>query len=231
MTVTTAAGCAWTASSNASWIALTGAVSGNGPGQVSYQAAPGVEARSGTLTIAGRAFTVTQSAGCSYSLAPEVQNVDARERDFNVDVITTSGCGWTAASHAAWITLRETSGNGAGRVRVIVAENPGPARSGTATIAGRTLTINQAVAACSYKVSPLDVKVDEERRLVRIEVETASTCSWTTVSNAPWIDVVFNPSGTGNGDVWLSVSENHGKTRKGTVTVAGKTVDIEQKDK
>ena len=41
--------------------------------------------------------------------------------------------------------------------------NPGPARSGTATIAGRTLTVNQAVAACSYKVSPLEIKVDEDR--------------------------------------------------------------------
>ena len=112
-----------------------------------------------------------------------------------------------------------------------MAANPGPARSGTATIAGRTLTINQAVAACAYRVSPLDVKVNEDRRLVRIEVETANTCSWTAVSNVPWIAVTFNPSGTGSGDVWLLIGENDGKNRHGTVTVAGRTVDIEQKDK
>ena len=86
MTVTTAAGCPWTAASNVPWLTLTGGASGNGPGQVSFQAAPGVEARSGTLTIAGRAFTVNQSAGCSYSLAPEVQNVDAGEASFSVGV-------------------------------------------------------------------------------------------------------------------------------------------------
>ena len=148
-----------------------------------------------------------------------------------MDVNTAPGCGWTAASNAPWITLRETSGTGGGHVKVTVAENPGPARSGTATIAGRTLTVNQAVAACSYKVSPLDLKVDEDRQFAKIEVETASTCSWTAVSNVPWIVVTFNASGTGNGDVWLSIGENDGKNRHGTLTVAGRTVDIEQKDK
>ena len=158
---------------------------------------------------------VTYPPTCTFSLAPEVQNVDARERDFNVDVNTSSGCGWTAASNAPWITLRETSGNGAGRVRVTAAANPGPARSGTATIAGRTLTVNQAVAPCSYKVSPHEVKVDEDRQVARIEVETASTCSWTAVSNTQWISVVFNASGTGSGEVWISISENDGKKSQG----------------
>ena len=230
VTVTTSAGCPWTASSNAPWLALTGAVSGNGPGQVSYQAAPGTEARSGTLTVAGRLFTVNQSAGCSYSLSPEVQNVDAGERDFNVDVQTSAGCPWTAASNAPWITLRETGGSGAGRVRVTVAANPGPARSGTATIAGRTLTVNQAATACSYRVSPRDIKVGDEGSLARIEVETTSTCAWTAVSNVEWISVTSNASGMGRGDVWIAISENDGRKRKGTVTVAGHTVEVEQED-
>jgi hypothetical protein len=160
-----------------------------------------------------------------------VQNVDARQRDFDVDVSTAAGCGWTAASNAPWITLDKGGGSGSGHLKVKVAANDGPARSGNATIAGRTLTVNQAVAACSYKVSPLDLKVDEDRQVAKIRVETASTCSWTAVSNTQWISVVFNASGTGNGDVWISVSENDGKNRQGTVTVAGQTVDVTQKDK
>ena len=166
VTVTTAAGCPWTAASNVPWLTLTGGASGNGPGQVSFQAAPGVEPRSGTLTIAGRAFTVNQSAGCSYSLAPEVQNVDAGEASFSVDVTSSPGCGWSAASNAPWITLDKNGGTGSGSLKLTVAANPGPARSGTATIAGRTLTINQAVAACAYRVSPLDLKVNEDRHFV-----------------------------------------------------------------
>ena len=230
VTVTTSAGCPWTASSNAPWLVLTGAVSGNGPGQVSYQAAPGTEARSGTLTVAGRPFTVNQSAGCSYSLSPEVQNVDAGEREFNVEVQTSPGCSWTAASNAPWVALRETGGSGAGRVRVTIAANSGPARSGTATIAGRILTINQAAFACSYRVSPLELKVDEDGRVARIEVETASTCSWTAVSNVDWIVVTLNSSGTGSGDVWILIRENPGRNRSGTLTVAGQMVEVSQKD-
>ncbi len=229
--VTTAAGCAWTAASNSPWLTVTEGASGVGPGVVSYQAAAGVEARSGSLTIAGRTFTVNQSAGCSYSLAPEVQNVDAGEREVTVDVQTSPGCGWTAASNAPWITLRDAGGSGAGRVRVVVASNPGPARSGTATIAGRTLTVNQAGAACSYNVSPLEIKVNEDPQLARIGVETTLTCGWTAVSNAEWIAVISSLPGIGSGEVLISISGSDGKARNGTVTVAGQTVQVQQKNR
>jgi hypothetical protein len=229
--VTTAAGCAWTAASNSPWLTVTEGASGVGPGVVSYQAAAGVEARSGSLTIAGRTFIVNQSAGCSYSLAPEVQNVDAGEREVTVDVQTSPGCAWTAASNAPWITLRDTGGSGAGRVRVVVASNPGPARSGTATIAGRTLTVNQAGAACSYNVSPLEIKVNEDPQLARIGVETTLTCGWTAVSNVEWIAVILSLPGIGSGEVLISISGSDGKTRNGTVTVAGQTVQVQQKNR
>lgn len=62
--VTTPAGCAWTASSGAAWITLTAGASGNGNGTVSFSVAanPGTSSRTGTLTIAGQTFTVTQAA-------------------------------------------------------------------------------------------------------------------------------------------------------------------------
>jgi arylsulfate sulfotransferase len=59
---------AWTAVSNASWLQLsTGSASGTGNAliQFSYSANPNAAARSGTLTISGLTFTVTQ-AGTSY---------------------------------------------------------------------------------------------------------------------------------------------------------------------
>jgi uncharacterized protein (TIGR03437 family) len=62
--VTTAAGCAWTASSNAPWLSIASGTSGTGNGQVTFSAqANGGSARTGTLTIAGRTFTVTQNSG------------------------------------------------------------------------------------------------------------------------------------------------------------------------
>ena len=61
--VTTASGCAWTATSNASWITISSGASGSGSGTVNYSVAAntGANQRIGTMTIAGQTFTVTQS--------------------------------------------------------------------------------------------------------------------------------------------------------------------------
>ncbi|HYO62949.1 MAG TPA: M36 family metallopeptidase [Pyrinomonadaceae bacterium] len=63
VSVTAGAGCAWTATSNASFITITAGSSGSGNGTVSYSVAANgaTTSRSGTLTIAGRTFTVTQA--------------------------------------------------------------------------------------------------------------------------------------------------------------------------
>ncbi|HZB45784.1 MAG TPA: BACON domain-containing carbohydrate-binding protein, partial [Pyrinomonadaceae bacterium] len=63
VSVTTSAGCAWTAVSNASFITVTGGASGSGNGTVSYSVAAntGTASRNGTITIAGLTFTVTQA--------------------------------------------------------------------------------------------------------------------------------------------------------------------------
>ena len=69
--VATEAGCVWSAGSNVSWIAITSGKNGNGPGTVAFATAASTgPARSGTLTVAGQTFTVTQASGCSYALAP-----------------------------------------------------------------------------------------------------------------------------------------------------------------
>ncbi len=56
-------GCSWTATSNNPWIRITDGSRGRGSGHVSYTVAanPNLNARTGTLTIAGQAFTVLQT--------------------------------------------------------------------------------------------------------------------------------------------------------------------------
>jgi hypothetical protein len=63
VSVTCASGCAWTATSNNTWITVTQGSSGNGNGLVRYSVSnhfgsPG--SRDGTITIAGQTFTVHQ---------------------------------------------------------------------------------------------------------------------------------------------------------------------------
>ncbi|HEX3479764.1 MAG TPA: BACON domain-containing carbohydrate-binding protein [Kofleriaceae bacterium] len=148
--VTAASGCSWVATSNDSWITITGGASGTGGGTVSYSVAQNTSgARAGTMTIAGQTFTVTQAAGgsCTYSLSPTSSSPPAAGNSASVSVTAGAGCSWTATSNAAWITITAgSSGTGSGTVSYTVAQNTGGPRSGTLTIAGQTFTVNQAAA-------------------------------------------------------------------------------------
>lgn len=62
-----------------------------------------------------------------------------------IGVTTNSGCAWTVTSSGSFITVTSaSSSSGAGTVNVIIAENLGDGRSGTLTIAGQTVAVNQA---------------------------------------------------------------------------------------
>jgi hypothetical protein len=233
VTVTAGPGCAWTAASTVPWISLSSGGAGAGAGTASFGIAPTSTARSGSVVVAGQTIAVNQggaSAPCAFSIAPEVQNAAVGQSTFSVDVMSSPGCGWTAASNAPWITLDKNGGNGPGNLKVSVAANTGLPRSGTATIAGRTLTINQAGVGCSHRVSPLELRVNDERRVEKIQVETASGCSWTAVSNVEWVTVTLNSSGIGSGEVSVLIRDSGGKTRNGTLTIAGQTVQVHQRN-
>ncbi len=72
VTVTTQAGCNWTAASNNSFITVTSGASGSGSGTVNYSvAANTAAARSGSLTIAGLTHSVSQAGvggGCTNAI-------------------------------------------------------------------------------------------------------------------------------------------------------------------
>ena len=68
--VTAQTGCPWTTvSNNPSWITVTSGSPGTGNGTVKYSVAAntGTTSRTGTLTIAGKTFTVQQHGSCLYS--------------------------------------------------------------------------------------------------------------------------------------------------------------------
>jgi len=147
--VTAGAGCNWTATSNANWITITSGASGGGNGAVNYSVAQNLDVlgRSGTVTIAGQTFTVTQSASgaCSYSITPTSQDFTASGGNGVVSIITAAGCNWTATSNASFLTFGSgTTGSGNGFVVYNVAANSGIARTGTLTVAGQTFIVRQA---------------------------------------------------------------------------------------
>jgi hypothetical protein len=233
--VTSGTGCAWTATSNASWLTVTSGATGTGNGSVGYNVAANTgAARTGTLTIGGQAFSVTQAAGtapCSYSIAPTSQNVPDTASNGSVAVTTTSGCAWTASSNASWLTITSgSSGSGNGTTGFSVAANTGSARSGSLTVAGQTFTVNQAAPApsCSYSIAPTSQNVAATASSGSVAVTTTSGCAWTATSNASWLSITSGGSGSGNGSVGFSVAANTGGSRSGTLTVAGQTFTVNQ---
>ena len=150
VSVTAGVGCAWTAVSNASWIHVTSGGSGTGNGTVGYTVdVNSSSSRTGTMTVAGETFTVSQSgaAACSYSISPTRATFPAAGGTGTVAVTAGLGCAWTASSSVSWIMITGGSaGSGNGTVTYSVAPYRGRAgnRSGKMTIAGQTFTVKQS---------------------------------------------------------------------------------------
>lgn len=227
--VTVAAGCAWTASSNASWIGISSGASGTGNGTVQLVVAANSEAdRQGTVTIAGRTFTVTQASGCTIGIAPSSSTAPAAGATGSFAVTGGAGCAWTASPSASWISITSgANGSGNGTVQFAVAANSGPGRTGTIAVAGQTFTIVQD-AGCDATVSPDTIVVPSAGSAPAVNVAIADACAWTAAANAPWLRVQSGGSGTGNGAVQFQVDPNTGPARSGTATVAGRTVTFNQ---
>jgi hypothetical protein len=234
--VATTSGCAWTAVSAVPWITVTSGATGNGNGAVGFTVAGNTGAqRTGTLTIAGQTFTVTQgAAGCAYTIAPISQSIGpGGGAGSPITVTTTATCAWTAVSGVPWITITSPpAGTGNGSVGFSVSANPGAERTGTLTIGDQTFTVTQAAAAapaCAYTIAPNTQSFAAGGGAgTSIGVTTTGACAWTAVSNAPWVTVTSGASGSGNGTVGFSVAANSGSARNGTLTIAGQTFTVTQ---
>src|SRR5437867_642591 len=91
-------------------------------------------------------------AQCVYSLSTTSASVPSTPTTGSLSVITGTSCSWTAVSNVPWITITGgASGAGIGTVTYSVATNTGSsARTGTLTIGGQTVTINQGANSCVY---------------------------------------------------------------------------------
>ena len=129
--VTAPTGCAWTGvSNNTSWLTVTSGASGSGNGTVAFSAAriPSTSPRTGTLTIGGQTFSVTQArAPARTRCSPASQSVAAAGGTGSTTVTTLAGCAWTGVSNnTSWLTVTSgASGNGTGTV----ASAPPPIRT------------------------------------------------------------------------------------------------------
>ena len=208
---------------------------GNGSVQFTVAANGASTARTATVVVAGQSFTITQAGAparvCNYGLNGTGQTFNASGGLGGVDMRTASGCAWQSQSDAPWLTITGgNSGTGDGTISFAVAAKPGPG----------------SARRHHHRHRQPDLHRDADR-LVRLRrdaagptsfpaeggsgsatVSTTAGCSWTAVSNAPWITLTGAVSGTGNGTVPFAVGRNTDAARGGTMTIAGQTVNITQ---
>ena len=234
--VTAPAGCAWTGvSNNTSWLTVTSGASGTGNGSVAFSAAanPNSTSRTGTLTIAGHTFTVSQApAGCSFTLTPTSRTILASAGIATTSVTAPTGCSWTAVSNnTSWLTVTSgAAGSGNGTVNLSATANTATQpRTGTATIGGQTFTVTQGAAACSFSISPSTLSVPAAGSSGSTAVTTMAGCTWTAVSSATWITVTAGATGSGSGSVSFTVAPSPSTAqRTGTLLIAGRTLTVTQ---
>ncbi|MFN8062588.1 MAG: hypothetical protein U0Q12_25775 [Vicinamibacterales bacterium] len=187
--------------------------------------------------LAGLEFIYPMTSGggttCTYSVSPGSVQASYTAGTATVTVTTQSGCGWSAASQASWLSVASgASGTGNGSVTVSYGTNTGATRAGSLVIAGQTVTVNQtaisAPSACSYTVNPTALSIGAGGGTGVVTVSTSSGCTWTAGSPVNWIVVTSGSSGTGAGSVSLIVDSNTGPARSATLTIAGVTVTVSQ---
>jgi len=249
-TVTTAAECAWTTVSNASWVTVTSNAERVGSGDVTYAVSRNNETgeRRSSVIVANRTFTIRQSGdsgACQYSVAP----VDVRPcmpgGTVTATVTTQPFCPWTAASNASWLNVAGgASGSGSGAISFGFSDNYDAPRQGIIMVRWPTPTegqnIHVAQAGCLYAVSRSAFSFTAGGGSGTFDViqqsdpntcggATQDRCVWTARSDVPWITITSSMPRAGDNPVGFAVAANDAPgSRVGTITVRDKVVTITQ---
>jgi len=224
VSVLAGAGCGWTATVDpgSTFLSVTGGSSGTGNGQVNYSVAATttLSPRSGSITIAGQAFTVSQLAGtCSYTLSATAASSPSGGGGATVNVTPNiSACAWSATSNSAFLGITSgASGAGSGSVGYSASANSAVSyRIGLLTIAGQTFTVTQSGTGPTMAVdrsslyfgavsSGASFGSQTLGQAVRLTQAGAGSVSWTAASNVPWLSV-SPTSGTGAATLTLTVA-------------------------
>lgn len=241
--------CVWTAEAAASYVSIEGSLSRTGPGvlRVYVSASPGPE-RIAIVNVAGQVVHLRQAAAppqgptppppaapCEIDVTPTAFSVPPSGGAFTVTVTASRpDCAWTIVPGATFVT---TSGPlervGSGSASITVDANTGAARTGTASVAGRTITLTQAAVApvdCLFALSPASTTVPPTGGTVTLTVSVVqgTNCSWRTRTLGDGVTIVSGSQGVGPGTVVVSIGPNPGTFRWTSIFVENAMASIRQ---
>jgi hypothetical protein len=248
--VATPAGCAWTARSSAGWVSVNGDGQGSGPGSISFAVARQTDAaaRTATIDMGGRSFTVRQSGdvgACLYSAAPVAFSPCMAGGAVSVSVTTQNSCPWTATAGTSWLSVvGGASGNGSGSISIAYTDNYDDPRDDVVMVRWPTPTAGQnihvAQAGCRYAVSRRTIDMVSAGGSASFDViqqsdptecggATQDRCVWTARSEVPWITITSSMPRSGDNPVAFVVLANDSTSiRTGTIVVRDQVVTVTQ---
>lgn len=258
VSVTSPAGCGWTAVSDSPWLVVRGTAPSPpiGSGTVQIQALTNATGsfRVGHVSVSGAVVTVSQesmplspSAGCpSVTLDRSSFYAGGPEANWTIGVSApTATCTWNATSDAPWLIVKSTTpappaGSGSVAVRA-VSNSTGLFRVGHFTIGGAVYTVWQesmsapppSGGACSSLTldrTSFYSGASESNWTIVVSAPT-STCTWTAVSDSSWLVVKSTTPAppAGNGSVAVrAVTNTTHVFRVGRITIGGLVYTVSQ---
>lgn len=210
--VTVDAGVSWSAKANVSWLSVAPS-SGVSIGSVTYTIAPytsGTTPRTGTLTVAGKTFSVTQT-GTDVTISPTKQTLGCEVGTFNVTVTALAETAWSVTPNASWISVVD-SGYGYGDSTLLVAVGANPSvlpRTGTVSIGSKTLTVIQdGTTNISLSITPSEATASPVGAYGNVAVYATPDAPWKAQSLDSWITISDGATGSGNGNTKYVVTAN-----------------------
>lgn len=247
VSLSTSAGCNWTASTAASFVTVNPAnISGTQSALVRMTVAAnaGSTPRVATVQIADQTLTIAQagSTPCGFTLNPPSASIGGAGGPATVDLTAShASCGWTAIANPAEATITNPADGvqaatvlGLGSATITYTVKPNPVcspRTVTLSIGGQSFSITQAPAPPSMTIDTTTLRFgavssssafvsQTSSQTARLVQNGPGTVTWTAASSSPWL-VVSPTSGTGAATLTISTQFAPGlvSSQTGTVTV------------
>ena len=258
VSLTSGSGCTWTATSNVGWVSITSGNSGSGSGSVGYSVDVNntTISRTGTMSIAGETFTITQTGKPDISISPtshDFGNIifgntsqlqtftvsNTGDEDLIIGTLSITGSDISDFN----IQNDNCSGqtvvsSGSCTVEAVFSPTSEGARSANLSIPSNdpdtpTLEVQLIGTGCIYSILPTSQLFGSSGDIgsvsVSVSLTSGSGCTWTATSNVGWVSITSGNSGSGNGTVNYTVSANMNPYyRTATLTFAGQGFTVVQ---
>ena len=211
---------------------------GPGTATIAAEANNTVYPRSGTVTVAGKTFVVSQKGRGVVVTCDDNLLVPATGGSGSFTVTPDGNASWEAvSSDPTWLVIWESERSGTGEAVVswVLTQyvGPGTARTGTITVGDQVIYITQR--AFDLDIDPKGVWVLGNAGAGEIGVSASLGAVWNAIVTEPWIKIITGTeTGTGTGD-WVSgavrytfTDNDTGKTRTGKIIIDGEAYVIEQ---